>query len=111
MYDTLVTLKRGLTEILALKLLLEGKQYGYQFVRLIRDRSEGDISLTEGALYTTLYRLEADGYVSSEDVLVGLKRRRRYYSITEKGREYAVSEIAKYERLSGGVMKVLHYKG
>ena len=111
MYDTLVTLKRGLTEILALKLLLEGKQYGYQFVRLIRDRSEGDISLTEGALYTTLYRLEADGYVSSEDVLVGLKRRRRYYNITDSGREYAVSEIAKYERLSGGVMKVLHYKG
>jgi len=109
MYDTLVTLKRGLTEILALRLLLEGDQYGYQFVRLIRDRSEGDISLTEGALYTTLYRLEADGYVVSNDVLVGLKRRRRYYHITDSGREYAALEIAKYERLSGGVMRVIHY--
>jgi len=109
MYDTLVTLKRGLTEILALNLLLEEDQYGYQFVRLIRDRSEGDISLTEGALYTTLYRLEADGYVASEDVLVGLKRRRRYYHITDSGRAYAAREIAKYERLAGGVMKVLYY--
>ncbi len=109
MYDTLVTLKRGLTEILALKLLLEEDQYGYQFVRLIRDRSEGDISLTEGALYTTLYRLEADGYIASEDVLVGLKRRRRYYHITDSGRAYADREIAKYERLAGGVMKVLYY--
>lgn len=111
MYDTLVTLKRGLTEILALKLLLEGDQYGYQFVRLIRTRSEGDISLTEGALYTTLYRLEAAGHVTSEDVLVGLKRRRRYYHISDQGRAYAATEIAKYERLSGGVMKVLHYTG
>lgn len=110
MYDTLVTLKRGLTEILALKLLLEGDQYGYQFVRLIRSRSDGDISLTEGALYTTLYRLEAAGHVTSEDVLVGLKRRRRYYKITDSGKKYAKSEIEKYERLSGGVMKVLHYK-
>jgi len=110
MYDTLVTLKRGLTEILALKLLLEGDQYGYQFVRLIRSRSDNDISLTEGALYTTLYRLEAAGFVTSEDVLVGLKRRRRYYNISEKGRAYAADEIAKYERLAGGVMKVLHFK-
>ncbi|MDD4095354.1 MAG: helix-turn-helix transcriptional regulator [Oscillospiraceae bacterium] len=111
MYDTLVTLKRGLTEILALNLLLEGDQYGYQFVRLIRSRSEGDISLTEGALYTTLYRLEAAGHVTSEDVLVGLKRRRRYYKITDQGKAYAKTEIEKYERLASGVMKVLKYKG
>ena len=110
MYDTLVTLKRGLTEILALKLLLEGDQYGYQFVRLIKERSGGDVSLTEGALYTTLYRLEAAGHVTSEDVLVGLKRRRRYYSITDQGKKYAADEIKKYERLVGGVMKVLHYE-
>ena len=111
MYDTLVTLKRGLTEILALKLLLEGDQYGYQFVRLIRSRSDGDISLTEGALYTTLYRLEAAGHVTSEDVLVGLKRRRRYCEVADGGKKCAESEIGKYGRLSGGVMKVLHYKG
>ena len=76
---------------------------------MIRDRSEGDISLTEGALYTTLYRLEADGYVESQDVLVGLKRRRRYYHVTAEGEAYAAKEIAKYERLAGGVMKVLYY--
>ncbi|HHT76869.1 MAG TPA: PadR family transcriptional regulator [Clostridiaceae bacterium] len=110
MYDTLVTLKRGLTEILALRLLLEGDQYGYQFVRLIRERSEGKVSLTEGALYTTLYRLEAAGHVTSEDTLVGLKRRRRYYKISDQGRQYAADEIKKYERLSEGVMAVLHYK-
>jgi len=108
--NTLTTLKRGLAEILALKLLLEDDMYGYQIVRIIYDRSSGNVSFTEGALYTVLYKLELDGFVSSTNVFLGSsKRRRRYYHVTDTGRVYAGDEIAKYECFAVGIMNVLHY--
>jgi len=107
MQDTIVALKRGLTEILALKLLMEGEQYGYQIVRLIKERSDGNITLTEGALYTTLYRLESNGYVESRLVLTGKKRQRRYYKLTKAGQKYITKEIEKYVQLTKGVLSIV----
>ncbi|HOO61270.1 MAG TPA: helix-turn-helix transcriptional regulator [Bacillota bacterium] len=109
MYDTTTTLKRGITEILALSLLQEGEQYGYRFVRLIRERSAGKISLTEGAIYTTMYRLEEQKFVKSEEVLINAKRRRKYYSLTETGKKYAKQEIEKYNNLASGVRSIIDF--
>lgn len=110
MQDGTSSLKRGITEILALRLLKEGSQYGYRFVRLIRERSHGNISLTEGAIYTTMYRLEQQGYVKSEEVLINAKRKRKYYSLTAEGEKYADLKIKHFEDLADGVMSILEYQ-
>ena len=51
--------------------------------------------------------MEADSLVTSREVLVGNRRRRRYYSLTEQGRKYAGEEIAKYVRMTDGIRKIL----
>lgn len=110
MHDGSSSLKRGITEILALRLLLEDDQYGYRFVRLIRERSKGHITLTEGAIYTTMYRLEQQGYVKSEEILINAKRKRKYYSLTKAGREYADMKLRSFEEMADGIMSILEYQ-
>jgi PadR family transcriptional regulator PadR len=50
----------------------------------IKELSDGQILLTEGALYRTLHKLEAEGLLKTEVVNIG-KRIRKYYSLTAEG--------------------------
>jgi PadR family transcriptional regulator PadR len=107
MAETVFSLKKGLTEILVLRILSEKEMYGYEIVKTIAERSADVFSVTEAALYTTLYKMEAEELVVSREVLVGNRRRRRYYTLTEKGTSYAGEEIAKYIRMTDGIRKIL----
>lgn len=59
-------LKRGLLEIIVLKLLSQGRAYGYQLLQRLDQESGGLFRIKEGTLYPILYRLEDDGLIVSE---------------------------------------------
>lgn len=59
-------LKRGVLEIVVLKLLSQGRAYGYQLLQRLDQESGGLFRIKEGTLYPILYRLEDDGLVVSE---------------------------------------------
>jgi DNA-binding PadR family transcriptional regulator len=68
-----------------LALLSEGPKYGFQ-LRQEFESSTGDVwPLNVGQVYTTLQRLERDGYAASDDVETD--ERQRNYRITPKGNE------------------------
>lgn len=77
---------RGHTDTIVLAHLIEGDTYGYEINKAIRGKSGGVFELKEATLYTAFRRLEEDGCIFSYwgDETIGA--RRRYYSITEKGR-------------------------
>ena len=50
--------KKGSLEMLILVLLQGGDKYGYEISQTIGDRSSSVITMPEGSLYPTLYRLE-----------------------------------------------------
>ena len=80
-------LLRGHTDTIILKLLLDGDKYGYQISKLIQTNSSGEYELKEATMYSSLKRLEADGSITSywgDETQGG---RRRYYSITKKGKQ------------------------
>ena len=58
--------------------------YGYEITQHVKERTEGALELTEGALYPTLHKLEAEGFLQTEKVYIG-KRARRYYTLTPSG--------------------------
>jgi DNA-binding PadR family transcriptional regulator len=79
-------LLRGNTDTMILRLLLEADHYGYEIVKLLRDRSGGQLELKEATLYSSLRRLEADGDIAwywGDETQGG---RRKYYQITDQGR-------------------------
>ncbi len=80
-------IRKGSTEILILSLLAAEPMYGYQISQELKRRSGGYFDVKEGLLYPTLHRMMQDGYLTSEWRQVPGARRRKYYVITDKGRE------------------------
>ena len=89
-------MKKGVYEMLVLYLLGEGEKYGYQLLSEMKEKSGGMFALKEGTLYPILYRLEEDGCIMSRwSQPSGREVSRKYYSITEKGRQ-TLSEIVRF---------------
>ena len=84
---------KGTLQPIVLKLLEEnGKMYGYEITRKVKELTGGKIEITEGALYPTLHKLEAEGVLSIEQVFIG-KRVRKYYKLTSKGGKEVTSRV------------------
>ncbi|HWI64865.1 MAG TPA: PadR family transcriptional regulator [Symbiobacteriaceae bacterium] len=89
MSDNMITsdLLRGHTDTMILRLLSEADRYGYEIVKLIAERSGGEYELKEATMYSSVRRLEADGEITwywGDETQGG---RRKYFKITEKGKE------------------------
>lgn len=80
-------LLRGHTDTVILRLLTEGDHYGYEMIKQIGERSGGQYQLKEATLYSSLRRLEADGDITWYWGDESRGGRRKYFQITEKGRE------------------------
>ena len=89
-------LLKGTLQTIVLKVLKDnGKMYGYEITQLVKELSDSRIMLTEGALYPTLHRLEADGLLRTEVVNIG-KRVRKYYSLTTEGKALARDRVTEF---------------
>ena len=102
-------LKKGVFEILVLKLLSEGERYGYELLLELKDRGGDMFAVKEGTLYPILYRLEDDGLASSRwSRTEGREVSRKYYAITPKGRR-ELSELTelwfRFERSVSGILE------
>ena len=81
-------LTKGSSALLVLSVLEKGDMYGYRIIKEIEMRSEFVFSLKEGTLYPILHAFEKDGSVESYWEGKEGERRRKYYHLTEKGKEY-----------------------
>ncbi|MES2630808.1 MAG: PadR family transcriptional regulator [Patescibacteria group bacterium] len=80
-------LLRGHTDTIILKLLLDGDKYGYEITKLVADLSKNDYELKEATMYSSLKRLEKDGHITSYWGDESQGGRRKYYHITQGGRD------------------------
>ena len=94
--------KVGLLDLLILKLLSKENMYGYQIKQKISSLSNQSIEIKEGSLYGPLYRLEKKKLITPNKVLVGAKRFRVYYQITESGLEYLNCGIEVFNQMFNG---------
>ena len=77
---------------LVLSILAEGDSYGYAILKRVRELSGGELEWTDGMLYPVLHRLERSGLVESRWEKAESGRRRKYYRVTEAGREQLADE-------------------
>lgn len=91
---------KGTLKTIVLSLLSEHERmYGYEITQHVKDKTLGEIQLTEGALYPTLHKLEAEGFLTTEKVSIG-KRVRKYYSLTETGNKQANDKVVEFRKFS-----------
>lgn len=80
---------KGYIDTILISLINISPMYGYELAKKVREISEGTFELKEGTLYLSLKRLEKKGYVKSYwDDSEGGGGRRKYYAITEEGKNY-----------------------
>jgi len=79
--------KKGSAELLVLSLLEDQPRHGYDISKLIQLRSGGALRFHVTSLYPLLHRLETQGSIVGRWVEKAEQRRRRYYSLTPRGRE------------------------
>jgi len=103
-------LLKGSLATIVLKLLEEHeKMYGYQITQKVKTITTGELTITEGALYPTLHKLEAEGLLTTETQLVD-GRVRKYYSLTQEGNAAAETKVAELEAFLVNLQKVLNPK-
>ena len=100
-------LLRGVVEPLLLFIIDELPMHGYEIARELDRRSQGYFNLTASTIYSALRRLESRGLVLSSWQQVARKQKRRYYELTEKGRQILAEELAQWQKFLGATDRVI----
>lgn len=102
-------MKKGVLDMLVLKLLRKEPKYGYQLILEMKEKSSGTFVLKEGTLYPILYRLEDEGFVESKwSEPEGKQVARKYYVITEQGKTALEKIKTIWEQICGGVLQIMN---
>ena len=97
----------GTVTTLILALLSERPHYAYEILREAERRSDRQFELKEGTLYPALHQMERSGWLASEWRESDAGRRRKYYSLTPKGRRQARSKREQWEAIAAAMRAIL----
>jgi transcriptional regulator len=100
-------LLQGTLELLVLRLLQSGEMNGWDIMQRIRLVSREVLSVTPGALYPALHRLEERGLVAAGWGASDNNRRAKFYSLTPAGRKQLQAERQTWTRFTGAVDALL----
>ena len=98
-----IQFKKGVLEICVLSVLARKDCYGYELVGEISKR----IDISEGTIYPLLRRLRDEGYVTTylEESVEGPPR--KYYRLTESGRNKEHEQKEEWMRFAASVTALL----
>ena len=102
-----VDLIQGTLNVLILRALSWGPANGYAVAQWVRETTQSEIDIDEGALYPALHRMEQRGWVEAEWRLSPNNRRAKYYRLSAAGRRALKERVQSWERLVSAVAKVL----
>jgi len=98
-----IQLKKGALQLCVLKLLSTADMYGFELVGVISNH----VKIAEGTIYPLLKRVKDEGFVTTylQESQEGPPR--KYYTITDLGRESAKTLEAEWISLVSGINKIL----
>lgn len=103
---------QGTLDLMILKTLHAlGPQHGFGIARRIEQVSEDVLTLNEGTVYTSLLRLQQQGWIAAAWGVSENNRRARFYSITKSGTKRLAVETENWQRISGVIGRVLRLEG
>ena len=94
------------TKPLVLSILQFGESYGYQIIQRVKEVSGGELAWSDGMLYPVLHRLEREGLIRSQWMQSEKGRMRKYYCITDDGRQALAEERAQWESVNGALTRL-----
>ena len=77
--------------------------YGYEIIKEVHERTNGEFQWKEGTLYPCLHRMEGEGLIKSEWQKPEGERRRKYYHISGLGKQQLASRVSEWHKFSESV--------
>jgi len=103
---------QGTLDLMILKTLHAlGPMHGFGVARRIEQVSRDILQLNEGTVYTSLLRLQQQGWISAEWGLSENNRKAKFYSITKLGQKQLEVETENWARISVVIGRVLRREG
>ena len=110
MNETFVTnwksqIKKGTLTFIALNILKNNEYYGYELIEQIRNHTE--IEVAEGTLYPLMNRLKTDNLLESKWIEQETGIPRKYYFLTETGKQTLEEMKIQWSNLQIGINKII----
>lgn len=99
--------KQGTLELLILRLLSSGSLNGWDIMQRMQLVSGDVLTVTAGALYPALHRLEARGLISAVWRPSENNRKAKFYGLTARGRKQLEKQRKQWEQFSDAVALIL----
>jgi len=99
--------KQGTLELLILRLLSSGNLNGWDIMQRIQLISGEVLTVTPGALYPALHRLETRGLISAVWRPSDNNRKAKFYGLTARGRKQLDTQRKQWEQFSAAVALIL----
>ncbi len=96
-------LMRGAGPFAVLKLLKRREMYGYELVEALSEQTEGVLAMGQSTLYPMLYNLQAKGFISNCWRQAESGRQRKYYALTQQGRQRLAFENKQWQALVNAI--------
>jgi PadR family transcriptional regulator, regulatory protein PadR len=105
--DRDLDLIQGTLNVVILRTLAWRPMNGYAIAQWVREMTEGEIAMEEGALYPALHRMEHRKWITAEWGLSENNRRAKFYRLTPLGRRVLQERVRGWERLVAAMGRVL----
>jgi transcriptional regulator len=103
---------QGTLDLMILKTLQAiGPLHGFGIARRLEQLSQEVLHLNEGTVYTSLVRLQQEGWIAAEWGSSDNNRKAKFYSITKSGMKQLAKETENWERIAGVIGRVLRLEG
>jgi PadR family transcriptional regulator PadR len=100
-------LLQGTLDVLVLRALTWGPMHGYAVARFIHRGSDGTFTVLDGALYTSLHRMEERGWIEAEWGTSEKGKRAKFYRLTTAGRRAVRTETDGWNDYVAAVARVM----
>ena len=100
-------LLQGTLDMLILKAISLGPLHGYGILLRIQQISQDRLEILQGSLYPALYRMEDQGWITSEWSESENKRKAKYYRLTAAGRRRLQTETEHWNRMADVIAGIL----
>jgi PadR family transcriptional regulator PadR len=105
--DKQLDLLQGTLDMLILKAVSLGPLHGYGVLLRIQQISNDRLEIQQGSLYPALYRLEHQGWITSEWGESENHRKAKYYRLTAAGKGRLQTETEKWNCMADLIAGIL----
>jgi PadR family transcriptional regulator, regulatory protein PadR len=105
--DKQLDLLQGTLDMLILKAVSLGPLHGYGILLRIQQISRDRLEIQQGSLYPALYRLEHQGWITSEWGASENNRKAKYYCLTTAGKRRLQTETENWNRMADVIAGIL----